>query len=77
MRRNLKYDILSAVEELGFTVDNAEHIYSRTYFNRYQIKYPNTESVSYIKPCLYVETATFMKHILLKSKRRIHIFIAS
>lgn len=61
MRRNLKYDILSAVEELGFTVDNAEHIYSRTYFNRYQIKYPNTESVSYIKPCLYVETATFMK----------------
>lgn len=61
MRRNLKYDILSAVEELGFTVDNAEHIYSRTYFNRYQIKYPNTESVSYIKPYLYVETATFMK----------------
>lgn len=61
MRRNLKYDILSAVEELGFTVDNAEHIYSRTYFNRYQIKYPNTESVDYIKPYLYVETATFMK----------------
>ena len=61
MRRNLKYDILSAVEELGFTVDNAEHIYSRTYFNRYQIEYPNTESVSYIKPYLYVETATFMK----------------
>ena len=61
MRRKLKYDILSAVEELGFTVDNAEHIYSRTYFNRYQIKYPNTESVSYIKPYLYVETATFMK----------------
>lgn len=61
MRRNLKYDILSAVEESGFTVDNAEHIYSRTYFNRYQIKYPNTESVSYIKPYLYVETATFMK----------------
>ena len=61
MRRNLKYDIISAVEELGFTVDNAEHIYSRTYFNRYQIKYPNTESVSYIKPYLYVETATFMK----------------
>lgn len=61
MRRNLKYDILSTVEELGFTVDNAEHIYSRTYFNRYQIKYPNTESVSYIKPYLYVETATFMK----------------
>ncbi len=61
MRRNLKYDILSAVKELGFTVDNAEHIYSRTYFNRYQIEYPNTESVSYIKPYLYVETATFMK----------------
>ncbi|MCH5297693.1 MAG: nucleotidyl transferase AbiEii/AbiGii toxin family protein [Ruminococcus sp.] len=61
MRRNLKYDILSAVEDLGFAVDNAEHIYSRTYFNRYQIEYPNTESVSYIKPFLYVETATFMK----------------
>jgi predicted nucleotidyltransferase component of viral defense system len=61
MRRNLKYDILSAVEELGFTVDNVEQIYSRTYYNRYQIEYPNTESVSYIKPYLYVETATFMK----------------
>lgn len=61
MRRSLKYDILVAVEELGFTVDNAEHIYSRTYFNRYQIEYPNTESVGYIKPYLYVETATFMK----------------
>lgn len=61
MRRSLKYHILSAVEDLGFNVDNAEHIYSRTYFNRYQIEYPNTESVSYIKPYLYVETATFMK----------------
>lgn len=61
MRRSLKYDILSAVDELGFTVDNTEHIFSRTYFNRYQIEYPNTESVSYIKPYLYIETATFMK----------------
>lgn len=61
MRRNLKYDIFSAVDELGFTVDNAENIYSKTYFNRYQIEYPSTESVSYIKPYLYVETATFMK----------------
>lgn len=61
MRRNLKYDILSAIDELGFSIDNAEHIYSRTFFNRYQIEYLNTESVSYIKPYLYVETATFMK----------------
>ena len=61
MRRNLKKQIIEAIHELDFTLDNEEHIYSRTYFNRYQIQYPNTEDVLSLKPYLYVETALFLQ----------------
>ena len=61
MRRNLKSDIKSAIEELGFELDNPEHIFTRTYYNKYQVKYPISETSDFIKPFLYVETAIFMK----------------
>lgn len=40
MRRSLKYDIISVIKNLGFTLDNEDQIFSKTYFNRYQIIYP-------------------------------------
>lgn len=61
MRRDLKYQIIEAIKELNFELDNEEHIYSRTYFNRYQIKYPLLEKTMSLKPYLYVETALFLK----------------
>ena len=61
MRKNLKSDIKTAIEELGFELDNPEHIFTRTYYNKYQIKYPISEASDFIKPFLYVETAIFMK----------------
>lgn len=61
MRKNLKLSIKEAIDELGFELDNPEHIFTRTYYNKYQIKYPISETTAFIKPYLYVETAIFMK----------------
>lgn len=61
MRKNLKTIIKESIEELGFILDNPEHIFTRTYYNKYQIKYPIGETTTFIKPYLYVETAIFMK----------------
>lgn len=61
MRKNLKTIIKESIEELGFILDNPEHIFTRTYYNKYQIKYPISETTTFIKPYLYVETAIFMK----------------
>lgn len=61
MRRDLKYQIIKAIKELNLKIDNEDHIYSRTYFNRYQIKYPLLEKTILLKPYLYVETALFLK----------------
>ncbi|MGN1181571.1 MAG: nucleotidyl transferase AbiEii/AbiGii toxin family protein [Faecalibacillus sp.] len=61
MRRDLKYQIIKAIKELNLKIDNEDHIYSRTYFNRYQIKYPLLEKIILLKPYLYVETALFLK----------------
>ncbi len=61
MRKNLKTIIKESIEELGFILDNPEHMFTRTYYNKYQIKYPISETTTFIKPYLYVETAIFMK----------------
>lgn len=61
MRRDLKKQIIEAIGDLNLILDNESHIYSRTYFNRYQIQYPLSEEVLSLKPYLYVETALFLK----------------
>ena len=61
MRKNLKTIIKESIDELDFILDNPEHIFTRTYYNKYQIKYPISETTTFIKPYLYVETAIFMK----------------
>lgn len=61
MRKNLKESIKVAIANLDFELDNPDKIYTRTYYNKYQIKYSNSETSPFIKPYLYVETAIFMK----------------
>lgn len=61
MRRDLKKQIIEAIHDLHLILDNESHIYSRTYFNRYQIQYPLSEKALSLKPYLYVETALFLK----------------
>lgn len=61
MRKKLKASIKEAIDELEFELDNPENIFTRTYYNKYQIKYPISEVTSFIKPYLYIETAIFMK----------------
>lgn len=61
MRKNLKQCIINSIQRLGFELDNPEQIYTRTYYNKYQIKYPINDTIVFIKPYLYIETAVFMK----------------
>ena len=61
MKKSLKRDILNAIDDLNFKFDNADDIRTRMDFNRYQITYPVSETVSFIKPYLYIETAVFLK----------------
>lgn len=61
MRRDLKKQIIKAINDLHLVLDNESNIYSRTYFNRYQIQYPLSEEILSLKPYLYVETALFLK----------------
>lgn len=61
MRRDLKKHFIEAINDLHLILNNESHIYSRTYFNRYQIQYPLSEEVLSLKPYLYVETALFLK----------------
>lgn len=62
MRRDLKFAVKKAIDDLGFELDNADEIMTRAYFNKYRVKYPATDDgFLSIKPYLYVETAVFMK----------------
>ena len=61
MKKSLKRDILNAIDDLNFKLDNADDIRTRMDFNRYQITYPVSETISFIKPYLYIETAVFLK----------------
>ena len=61
MRKNLKYQIIEAIKELNFILENEDHIYTRRDFNRYQVQYPFLEENVSLKPFLYVETALFLK----------------
>ncbi len=68
MRKKLKAAIKEEINELGFELDNPENIFTRTYYNKYQIKYPISEATPFIKPYLYVETAIFMKPFPVETK---------
>lgn len=60
-RKHLKADIISIIDESGFTLENADQIRSRRDFNRYVIDYRSASDSSFLNPHLIVETSVFIK----------------
>lgn len=59
-RRSLKNHIITAIENVGFELDNREAIRSRRDFNRFEIAYPSVFEAAAINQKLIVETAVFI-----------------
>ena len=60
-RKKLKENIVSIINEFGFTLDNADNVKSRRNYNRYIINYPTVFSSNFLKEHLIVETAVYIK----------------
>ena len=60
-RRQLKENILDAINVLGFSLANPESIRSRRDYNRYLIDYPISFGTGYLKPNLIAETAVYIR----------------
>jgi predicted nucleotidyltransferase component of viral defense system len=60
-RKRLKADIVSIIEDSGFSLENADQIRSRRDFNRYVIDYRPEMLSSNLKQYLIVETAVYIK----------------
>ena len=60
-RRQLKENILDAVNALGFNLTNPESVRSRRDYNRYLIDYPISFGAGYLKPNLIAETAVYIR----------------
>ena len=60
-RKRLKQDIVSIINESGFTLVNPEQVRSRRDFNRYVIDYKPTVSYPFLKQNLIVETSVHIK----------------
>jgi hypothetical protein len=60
-RRQLKENILDAINALGFSLTNPESVRSRRDYNRYLIDYPISFGAGYLKPNLIAETAVHIR----------------
>lgn len=60
-RKNLKKNIVSAIDEFGFVFVNPDDTHSRRDYNRYIIDYPTLFPTGYLKENLIVETAVYIK----------------
>lgn len=60
-RKKLKENIVSIIDEFGFTLDNADNVKSRRNYNRYIIDYPTVFSSNFLKEHLIIETAVYIK----------------
>ena len=60
-RKKLKENIVSIIDEFGFTLDNADNVRSRRNYNRYIIDYPTVFSSNFLKEHLIIETAVYIK----------------
>jgi predicted nucleotidyltransferase component of viral defense system len=60
-RKKLKQDIVSIIDELGFSLVNPEQVRSRRDFNRYIVDYMPVSEASILKKYLVVETAVYIK----------------
>ena len=66
-RRRLKQDIVSIIDESGFTLENPDQVRSRRDFNRYIIDYHSSAVNPYLKQFLIVETAVYIKSFPTRS----------
>lgn len=60
-RKNLKANIVSVINEFGFTLANPDNVRSRRDYNKYVIDYPSVFTSDYLKEYLLVETAVYIK----------------
>lgn len=60
-RKKLKENIVSIINEFGFTLNNADNVRSKGDYNRYIINYPTVFSSNFLKEHLIVETAVYIK----------------
>lgn len=60
-RKSLKANIVSVIEEFGFTLSNPDDVKSKRDYNKYIIDYPSVFSAAYLKEYLMVETAVYIK----------------
>ena len=60
-QKKLKENIVSIIDEFGFTLDNADNVRSRRNYNRYIIDYPTVFSSNFLKEHLIIETAVYIK----------------
>ena len=60
-RKKFKENIVSIIDEFGFTLDNADNVRSRRNYNRYIIDYPTVFSSNFLKEHLIIETAVYIK----------------
>ena len=60
-RKKLKENIVSIIDEFGFTLDNADNVRSRRNYNRYIVDYPTVFSSNFLKEHLIIETAVYIK----------------
>ncbi len=60
-RKKLKENIVFIVDELGFTLDNADNVRSRRNYNRYIIDYRTVFDSNFLKEHLIIETSVYIK----------------
>lgn len=60
-RKKLKANIVSIIDDLGFTLANPDDVRSRRDYNRYIIDYPSVFTANYLKEHLVVETAVYIR----------------
>lgn len=60
-RKKLKANIVSVIEEFGFTLANPDNVRSRRDYNKYIIDFPSVFISDYLKEYLLVETAVYIK----------------
>ena len=67
-RKQLKKNIISIIDEAGFSLENPEMVRSRREFNRYMIDYKSTNSFGHLKQYIIVETSVFIKAFPIEKK---------
>jgi predicted nucleotidyltransferase component of viral defense system len=60
-RKSLKKDILTIIEESGFSLDNPQYVRSRQDINKYIVSFPMSNENKILNPKLIVETSVLVK----------------